>query len=194
MKTTVKARNLELSERTREQIDRKLRRLDRVAHPDAEATVELIAHASHAAAESHVAEVTLHSNGSIVRSVSAGPTPLAAIDSLLDKLERQVVRTKTRLRSVREREHDEATAVLAREAQGSLATDEEVEPTPVLSVERIKRFDMVPMFEEDAITQMVELGHAFFVFLNAENDRICVVYTRRDGTYGLIEPVVGGSR
>ncbi len=59
---------------------------------------------------------------------------------------------------------------------------------------RIKRFDMVPMFEEDAITRMEELGHAFFVFLNAENERICVVYGRRDGTYGLIEPVVGGGR
>jgi putative sigma-54 modulation protein len=59
---------------------------------------------------------------------------------------------------------------------------------------RIKRFDMVPMFEEDAITQMLELGHAFFVFLNAENDHICVVYARRDGTYGLIEPIVGASR
>jgi putative sigma-54 modulation protein len=194
VKTTVTARNLELSERMRAQIDRKLRRLDRVAHPDAEATVELIAHASHAAATSHVAEVTLHSNGSIVRSVSAGPTPIAAIDALLDKLERQVVRSKERQRSVREREHDETTAVLAREAQGSLATDAEVEVSPAPSVVRIKRFDMVPMFEEDAITQMVELGHAFFVFLNAENERICVVYARRDGTYGLIEPVVGSAR
>lgn len=194
MKTTVTARNLELSERMRAQIDRKLRRLDRVAHPDAEATVELIAHASHAAATSHVAEVTLHTNGSIVRSVSAGPTPIAAIDALLDKLERQVVRSKERQRSVRERDHDETTAVLAREAQGSLATDAEVEASPAPSVVRIKRFDMVPMFEEDAITQMVELGHAFFVFLNAENERICVVYARRDGTYGLIEPVVGFAR
>jgi putative sigma-54 modulation protein len=194
VRTTVKARNLELSERMRAQIDRKLRRLDRVAHPDAEATVELIAHASHASNASHVAEVTLHTNGSLVRSVSAGPTPIAAIDALLDKLERQVVRTKERQRRMHEREHDEATAVLAREATGSLATDEELEPQPAPSVVRIKRFDMVPIFEEDAITQMVELGHAFFVFLNAENDRICVVYARRDGTYGLIEPVVGGAR
>ena len=194
MRTTVKARNLELSESVRSQIDRKLRRLDRVAHPDAEATVEVIAHASHAADSSHVAEVTLHTNGSIVRSVSSGPTPLAAIDALLDKLERQVVRSKTKIRSVREREHDETAAVLAREALGSLASDEEVEPRPSPTVVRIKRFDMVPIFEEDAITQMVELGHAFFVFLNAENDRICVVYARRDGSYGLIEPVVGGAR
>jgi putative sigma-54 modulation protein len=197
VKTTVKARNLELSERLRNQITRKLRRLDRVAHPDAEATVELISHASHASAASHVAEVTLHTNGSVVRSVSAGPTLIAAIDTLLDKLERQVVRSKTRQRSVRERDHDEATAVLAREAEGSLATEGEMvarEAESEPAVVRIKRFDMVPMFEEDAIAQMSELGHAFFVFLNAETDRISVLYARRDGTYGLIEPVVGAGR
>lgn len=196
MKTTVKARNLELTEDTRAQIDRKLRRLDRVAHPDAEATVELIAHASHAIDASTVAEVTLLSNGSVIRSASAGPNPIAAIDALLDKLERQVVRSKERPRRVREREHDETRNVLVREADGSVEDDggpsaaEEPEP----SVVRIKRFDMVPMFEEDAVTRMEELGHAFFVFLNAENERICVVYRRRDGTYGLIEPVVGGGR
>lgn len=197
MKTTVKARNLELSERLRNQIARKLRRLDRVAHPDAEATVELIAHASHATAASHVAEVTLHTNGSVVRSASAGPTLIAAVDTLLDKLERQVVRSKTRQRSVRERDHDQATAVLAREADGSGAVDavDERAAEPEPSVVRIKRFDMVPMFEEDAIAQMNELGHEFFVFLNAENERICVVYARVDGTYGLIEPMVkGGGR
>ncbi|HET9540066.1 MAG TPA: ribosome-associated translation inhibitor RaiA [Candidatus Limnocylindria bacterium] len=197
MKTTVKARNLELTEDTRAQIDRKLRRLDRVAHPDAEATVELIAHASHAIDASHVAEVTLLSNGSVIRSTSSGPNPLAAIDTLLDKLERQVVRSKTRPRRVRERDHEEALTVLVREADGSVPDDgeaAEAEDESGPSVVRIKRFDMVPMFEEDAVTRMEELGHAFFVFLNAESERICVVYRRRDGTYGLIEPVVGSGR
>ena len=60
-----------------------------------------------------------------------------------------------------------------------VGSDAAEEPEP--SVVRIKRFDMVPMFEEDAVTRMEELGHAFFVFLNAENERICVVYRRRDG-------------
>jgi putative sigma-54 modulation protein len=192
VKITVKARNLELSDSLRAQIDRKMQRLDRVAQPAAEATVELIAHASHSSDASHVAEVTLVGNGTLVRSVSSGATPMAAIDTLLDKLERQVVRGKTKPRRVRERDYDETQEVLAREAQGSLTTD--VEATPAPSVVRIKRFDMVPMFEEDAIASMVELGHAFFVFLNAENERICVVYARSDGTYGLIEPVVGGAR
>ena len=195
MRTTVKARNLELTERLRSQIVRKLRRLDRVAHPDAEATVELIAHASHASAAAHVAEVTLVTNGAIVRSVSSGPSPIAAIDTLLDKLERQVIRSKERPRRVRERAVNEADEVLAREAAGSVASDEEVaEPEPEPSVVKLKRFDMEPMFEEDAITRMEELGHAFFVFLNAENQRICVVYRRRDGAYGLIEPVVEMTR
>ena len=193
MRTTLKARNMELSDRLRAQIDRKLQRLSRVAHPDAEATVELIAHASRANHASHVAEVTLVSNGTVIRSVSSGATPIAAIDTLLDKLERQAVRAKEKPRSTHLREADEATEVLAREATGSVATDAEVAAAPTgPSVVRIKRFDMEPMFEEDAIARMEELGHAFFVFLNAENQRICVVYARRDGTYGLIEPVVGG--
>jgi putative sigma-54 modulation protein len=194
VRTTLKARNLELSDRLRTQIDRKLRRLDRVAHPDAEATVELIANASRANDASHVAEVTLITNGSIVRSVSAGATPIAALDALLDKLERQMVRAKEKPRRTHLRVADEAEEVLAREAVGSVASDAEMERRQIPSVVRIKRFDMEPMFEEDAIARMEELGHAFFVFLNAENERICVLYARRDGTYGLIEPVVGGKR
>jgi putative sigma-54 modulation protein len=194
VRTTLKARNLELSDRLRTQIDRKLRRLDRIAHPDAEATVELIANASHANDSSHVAEVTLVTNGSVLRSVSAGANPIAAIDTLLDKLERQMVRAKEKPRRTHLRAADEAHEILAREGEGSIATESEAEREQVPSVVRIKRFDMVPMFEEDAIARMEELGHAFFVFLNAENERICVLYARRDGTYGLIEPVVGGGR
>jgi putative sigma-54 modulation protein len=195
VRTTVKARNLELTDRLRTEIDRKLRRLDRIAHPDAEATLEFIAHASHDSDVANVVEMTLISNGSVVRSVSSGPTPIDAINSLIDKLERQVVRSKERRRSMRERANDETQAVLTREATGSVADDEETAlGAEAPSVVRIKRFDMVPMFEEDAITQMEELGHAFFVFLNAENERTCVVYKRRDGTYGLIEPVLGRDR
>jgi ribosome hibernation promoting factor len=194
VRTTLKARNLELSDRQRAQIERKLRRLDRVAHPDAEATVELIANASRANDVSHVAEVTLVTNGTVVRSVSSGATPIAAIDTLLDKLERQVVRAKEKPRRTHLRVAGEAEEVLAQEAARTVGTDEEESTGRAPSVVRIKRFDMEPMFEEDAIARMEELGHAFFVFLNAENQRICVLYGRNDGTYGLIEPVVGGRR
>ncbi len=193
MKTSVKARNLELSDRLRATIERKLRRLDRISHPDAEATVEFITNASRAADSRNVAEVTLVNGGDVVRSVSSGATPVAALDLVLDKLERQVIRAKTRPRSVRERAADEATEVLAREAVGTL------EPPPAREaastrVTRVKRFDMIPMFVEDAITRMEELGHAFFIFLNAESEQLTLVYRRANGTYGLIEPVVKAPR
>ncbi len=196
MKTSVKARNMELSDKLRATIERKMRRLDRISHPDAEATVELITNASHAADERNVAEVTIVSGSDVVRSVSAGATPVAALDLVLDKLERQVIRAKTRPRSTRERMAGEATEVLARAGVGTLepppSAPERLHASP--RVTRVKRFDMIPMFEEDAITRMEELGHAFFIFLNAETEQLSLVYRRNNGTYGLIEPMVAGRR
>lgn len=196
MKTNLTARNIELGDRLRSQIERKLRRLDRITHPDAEASVELMVNASHAADSSQVAEVTLVNNGTVLRSTAAGATLIAALDIVLDKLERQVVRTKERPRSVRERRSDEAVSVLEREATKSVDSEEPAEAPPAgPSVVKTKRFDMQPMFEEDAIAQMEELGHAFFVFLDAETDEVAVVYRRRDGNYGVIQPVIRrGSR
>jgi hypothetical protein len=60
------------------------------------------------------------------------------------------------------------------------------------SIVKVKRFAIEPMFEEDAVARMQELGHDFFVFVNAESERTAVLYRRRDGDYGLIEPTVGG--
>ena len=57
---------------------------------------------------------------------------------------------------------------------------------------KVKRFDIEPMFEEDAVARMNELGHSFFVFVNAENERVAILYRRSEGDYGLIEPVIGG--
>ncbi len=189
MRTHVKARNLDLTERLRAQVERKLRRLERIAHPDAEVDLELIATSARAADAAHVAEVTLVSNGTVLRSTSSGATPIAALDALLDKLERQVIRLRQRPRSVRERQAEETVAVMAREARGTVAPDEPETDRP--SVVETKRFDIEPMFQEDAIARMEELGHAFFVFLNAETNDICVLYRRRDGNYGVIEPVLG---
>ena len=186
MKTTLTARHLELSAALREQVERKLRRLDRVAHPQAEASVELIGNASHAAEAANVAEVTLVTNGTVLRCTSPGPTPIAAVDAVLDKLERQMVRSKERPRRIRERPAARA------EELGDPGADEADRPGQgaAASIVKTKRFDLAPMFEEDAIAQMDELGHAFFVFLDAETQRVGVVYRRRDGNYGLIDPVV----
>lgn len=189
MKTSLTARNLELSNRLRTQIEQKLRRLDRTTNEDAEVFIELIANASRSADEAHIAEVQLRNNGTTVRSRASGATPIAALDIVLDKIERQIVRMKERPRSVRERAIDEVGVVMRREAAGTV----EVEPPPDQpgpAVVKIKRFDMAPMFEEDAIAQMEESGHAFFVYLDAETGEVAVVYRRADGNYGSIQPVI----
>jgi len=192
VKTNLTARNLELTDRLRSQIERKLQRLDRITHDTAEADVELIGHASHATDSAQVAEVTLRNNGDVLRSTASGSTPIAALDSVLDKLERQVVRTKERPGSVRKRHSDEIESVLHREALGTIDADADRRPEDGRpAVVKTKRFDMQPMFEEDAITKMEELGHAFFVFLDAETEQVAVLYRRADGNYGLIQPVVG---
>jgi len=188
VKTNLKARNVELDDRLRGEIERKLRRLDRITHQSAEADVELIGHASHATDSAQVAEVTLRNNGEVVRSTASGATPIAALDVVIDKLERQVVRTKERPGSVRKRHSDEIESVLTREARGTVEADE---GRP--QVVKVKRFDMQPMFEEDAITQMEELGHAFFVFLDAETEQVAILYRRTDGNYGVIQPVTNRS-
>ncbi len=192
MRTTVNSRNLELTDALRRQIDRKLHRLERITHPDADATVELIVHASRAAETSHVAEVSLVNNGTVIRSVGAGSTMHAAIDNLVDRLERQVVRARERPRSVRDRA-EEGLHERSGSAEAPLQGGPEDEGSGSPEVVEIKRYDMTPMFEEDAIMRMEELGHAFFVFLNAETDRIGVVYRRGDGGYGMIDPVVDRS-
>ncbi|MEP7040592.1 MAG: ribosome-associated translation inhibitor RaiA [Chloroflexota bacterium] len=187
MRTTVNSRNLELTDDLRGYIDRKLHRLERITHPDADATVELIVHASRASETSHVAEVSLVNNGPVIRSVGAGSTMHAAIDNLVDRLERQVVRSRERPRSVRDRAEGELHGRPMEPESGGEAEDEQPRGPQVVE---IKRYDMSPMFEEDTIVRMEELGHAFFVFLNAETDRIGVVYRRGDGAYGMIDPVI----
>jgi putative sigma-54 modulation protein len=153
----------------------------------------VIANASHSSNAAYVAEVTLRNNGAVLRSHASGASPMAALDVVIDKIERQIVRTKERPRSVRGRAADEVSIVMRREAAGTVELEpgpEQVGPTVV----KIKRFDMTPMFEEDAVTQMVELDHAFFVFHDAETDEVSVVYRRSDGNFGVIQPVIDRSR
>ncbi len=193
MKTSLAARNLELTNRLRTDIERKLRRLERTTQDDAEIDIELIAHASRSADAAYVAEVTLRNHGAVLRSQASGATPMAALDIVIDKIERQIVRTKERPRSVRGRAAEEVSVVMRREAAGTV----ELEPGPDQvgpNVVKIKRFDMTPMFEEDAVAQMTELGHQFFVFHDAETDEVSVVYRRSDGNFGVIQPVIDRAR
>ena len=112
-------------------------------------------------------------------------THQAATDEVVDKLERRA-REHTKKPQRRHRPLEEKN-LLRSIADGTPDTTA-VRPAVV----KTKRFAIEPMFEEDAVARMEELGHAFFVFVNAENERVAVLYRRRDGDYGLIEPTMGG--
>ena len=103
---------------------------------------------------------------------------------MVDKAERQAVDYKSKPR-VRSR-HEDEKRILRTIADGTSEAGRD------RRIVKTKRFAIEPMFEEDALAEMEELGHQFFVFVDAETERVAILYARKDGDYGLIEPIVGG--
>jgi putative sigma-54 modulation protein len=187
LRTIVKGKNVDVSEPVREYAERKMRRLERLLDDKTDAVIELSNEQHHSSADSQIAEVTLTVDGQTIRSHASGPTYQASLDIVIDRIERQAVDAREKPRSkVRP---DEALA--RRLAGGESATVDEPE-TPRLRIVKTKRFAIEPMFEEDALERMGELGHHFFIFVNAETEKLCVLYKRTSGDYGLIEPMIGG--
>ena len=184
MRTIVKGKNIEVREGTRRYAERKLSRLERLLDDRSEALVELSVEQHRSADDSHIVEVSLVIDGRTLRGHAAAVSHESGIDDVVDKLERRAVdyKEKPRLRS----RPEEVKAVLRRLADGT------AEPGRDARIVKIKRFAIEPMFEEDAVARMEELGHQFFVFVNAENERVAVLYRRKDGDYGLIEPMIAG--
>jgi putative sigma-54 modulation protein len=184
LRTIVKGKNAEVPDRVREYAERKLKRIDRLLDDQTDATVELWTERHKSAATSHLAELTLIVHGQVLRSRATGASYQEALDDLVDKAERVAVdhKEKPRLRARPEEEKQ----ILRRLADGSEG------PRREPRIVKVKRFAIEPMFEEDAVAAMAELGHEFFVFVNAETERVAILYQRRDGDFGLIEPVVGG--
>ena len=184
MRTIVKGKNAEISDRVREYAERKLKRLERLLDEETDASVELWNEQHKSAAASHIAEVTLVIHGQVLRSRATGASYQEALDDVVDKVERQAVdhKEKPRLRARPEEEKQ----ILRRLADGSEGPPREIR------IVKTKRFAIEPMFEEDAVAAMEELGHQFFVFVNAETERVAILYRRNDGDYGLIEPAMGG--
>ena len=185
MKTIVRGKNVEVPDRVRDYAERKLRRLERMLDDRSDALVELSIEQHRSAADAHIAEVTLVIDGQTVRSHATGASYQAALDEVVDKVERRTVdhREKPRLRArpIEERQ------LLRRIADGTPG------PARERRIVKNKRFAIEPMFEEDAISRMEELGHHFFVYVSAETEQVAIVYRRNDGDYGVIEPVVGGT-
>ncbi len=184
MRTIVKGKNVEVPDRVREYAQRRFGRLERLLDDRTDAIVELSNEMHRSAADAHMADVTLVIDGQVLRSHAVGVSYQAAIDTVVDKAERQAVDHKSKPR-VRSRPEEEKR-LLRGLADGTSDAGRD------RRIVKTKRFAIEPMFEEDAIAAMDDLGHQFYVFVNAETERIAILYARRDGSYGIIEPMIAG--
>jgi putative sigma-54 modulation protein len=181
MRLQVKGKNVEVSEAIRTYAEEKLGRLDRQLADPTRVELELAVEKNPSIADNHVAEATVWTKGPVLRAKEASGDMRASIDLLVDKLERQV----SRYREKRHHGHRPANGRSpAADAGNHRMTNEEGGPVIV----KTKQFALRPMTAEEAVLQLELVGHDFFVFRNSESDEINVVYRRRDGGYGLIEP------
>jgi putative sigma-54 modulation protein len=180
MELSIKGRNMEVTDRLQEYIEKKIGKLDRYLPTISEAWVELSVEETKAAQDRQVCQVTVRSNGTILRAEERSDDMFNSIDSVLDKMYRQIARYKGK-RKNRWRGASAAVEPLPLE----LEEDIEEEPSTIV---RFKRFPMIPMGPEEAVEQMELLGHDFFVFYNADEGQINVIYRRKDGNYGVIQP------
>ena len=181
MRLQVKGKNLEVSDSIRAYAEKKLSKLDRQLHDLTQVELELAVERNPSIAANQAAEATIWTKGPVLRAREATTDMKASIDQLTEKLLRQVkhYRDKRTRRSSRHAGNGES--------QGGIpAVAYETEPQIV----KTKQFVMEPMSAEEAVLQLELIGHDFYVFQNAESNGVNVVYRRRDGGYGLIEPQV----
>jgi putative sigma-54 modulation protein len=183
MDLTIKGRNVEVTDRLRDYVHKKIGKLDRYLPTISEAWVELSVEGTKAAGDRQVCQVTVRSNGTILRAEERSDDMFTSIDTVLDKMYRQIGRYKGK-RKNRLRGAGGPMEPLPLEY---LEYEEEIEDE-ASNIVRFKRFAMIPMNPEEAIEQMELLGHDFFVFFNAEEGQINVLYRRKDGNYGVIQP------
>ena len=177
MRLQVKGRNLEVSEQIRKYAEEKLGKLDKLVNDPTRVELELLVEKNPSIHDNHVAEATVWTKGPVLRARESSADMKASIDQLVSKLERQVKRYREK-RRVAPRRHAPPPA-----EPSSLDLDEDA-----VAITKTKQFTVNPMTPDEAVLQLELVGHDFFVFRNADSNGINVVYRRRDGRYGLIEP------
>jgi ribosome hibernation promoting factor len=179
MRLQVKGKNVEISDSIRRYAEEKMRKLDRQLHELTQVELELSVEKNPSIAANQVAEVTVWTKGPTLRVTEASTDMKASIDQLTEKLLRQVehYRGKRRGRQVRGNGIPPG---------GSMSIPEEEQTGP--EIVKTKQFSVKPMSAEEAALQLDLVGHDFFVFRSDESGEINVIYRRRDGGYGLIEP------
>lgn len=178
---------MDLTDRISEYVNKKISKLDRYLSDIEETRVDLdYQKSARNPSDRQVAQITIRGRGYILRTEERSDDIFAAVDLALDKMQRKI----ERLKGKRTRGRGDGTPT-SEVASVEVETGEEnLEEQPVIA--RHKTFNLVPMDEMEAIEQMIRLGHEnFFVFYNANTNSVNVLYRRRDGTYGLIEPTLG---
>ena len=176
MRLQVKGKNVEVSDSIRSYAEEKLSKLSRQLHDLTVVELELAVERNPSIAANQVAEATIFTKGPVLRAREASTDMKASIDQLSDKLARQV-------KHYRDRRNRRPGRVNEDHGGAPVALDES-EPQIVKS----KQFAVKPMTAEEAVLQLELIGHDFFVFRNGDSNDINVVYRRKDGGYGLIEP------
>jgi putative sigma-54 modulation protein len=179
MQFQVKSRNVEVSDAMKAYAEDKLRKLERQLD-DPRVELELAVEKNPSIAENQVAEATIWTKGPVLRAREASSDMRSSIDQLVEKLERQVTRYRTRGRDRRRR--------AARATDSAAAADATPPDDAAPEIVKTKHFALSPLSAEEAVLQLELVGHDFFVFRNADSSAVNVVYRRRDGGYGLIEP------
>ena len=174
MKFIISGKNIEVTPSLKKTVMNKLGKLERYFTPDTEIIVTLSVEK-----ERQKIEVTIPVRGNLIRSEQVSSDMYVSIDLVEEVIERQLRKYKNKL--------------VARHQEGGNFNQEffesdEVEDDGEIKIVRTKKFGIKPMYPEDACVQMELLGHDFFVFCNAETDEVNVVYKRKNGTFGLIEP------
>lgn len=184
------ARNMDVNERLDGYITKRTQKLDRYLPDIEEARVDLAyVRTARSAADRNVAQITVRGKKFVLRAEERADDILVAFDRALDKMERQISRYKGK--RYRGRGDGMTIAEVTTPPGAAEASPADLEEAPPQIVRR-KRFIMLPMDELEAIEQMKLLGHEdFFVFYNANTNAVNVLYRRRDGTYGLLEPELG---
>jgi putative sigma-54 modulation protein len=177
MRLHVKGKNHEVSDSIRRYAEEKLGKLDRQLHELTQVELELCVEKNPSISANQVAEATIWTKGPTLRAREASTDMRASIDQLTEKLRRQI----EHYRAKRSRRQPRGNGI---PTGGPMANDEDVGPQIV----KTKQFTVKPMSAEEAALQLELVGHDFFVFRNDESDEVNVIYRRRDGGYGLIEP------
>lgn len=187
MKLIVKGRNVELTDALTSYAEEKIGRISKYLFDGATCDVELLSEKNPSIADNQVCEVTVHTKGPVIRAREASPDMYASIDLVAGKLERQVKKYRGRMHQRHALGHREAVISMGLRPLEDFDTHEdESEPGP--RIVKTKQFLVKPMSPEEAALQLELVGHDFFVFTSSESQETAVVYRRRDGDYGLIEP------